>query len=168
MAYANKIVVPIVFLLVIGFFFLSKPETSFAGAAVLGCCINNGINCSGCSTGPCQQPQENCDGPNQEFFAGEQCFDAPPPGQNIAVCQPGPPPEETGCCQVESDACDETFVEDCNFAFFPGANCPESGLCEPPVVIPTLNQWGMIIMAGFLGLIGIFFITRKFALKRSS
>ena len=165
MAYANKIVAPIVFFLVAGFFFLSKPETSFA---VLGCCINNGINCSGCSVGPCQQEESQCTGPNQEFFPGEQCFDAPPPGQHIAVCQAGPPPAVFGCCQTSASVCAFRDGSMCGDPFFPGAICPTSGLCEPPIAIPTLNQWGMIIMAGFLGLIGVFFITRKFALKRSS
>lgn len=165
MAYANKIVAPIVFFLVAGFFFLSKPETSFA---VLGCCINNGINCSGCSTGPCQQEESQCTGPNQEFFPGEQCFDAPPPGQNIAVCQAGPPTGQQGCCQTSASACATTTAATCTAPFFPDVTtCPASGLCGPPTLIPTLNQWGMIIMAGFLGLIGVFFITRKFALKRS-
>lgn len=166
MAYANKIVVSIVFFLVAGFFFLSKPETSFA---VLGCCINNGINCSGCSTGPCQQEESACQGANQAFTAGEQCFDPPPPGQNIAFCGPGPSPQDEGCCQTSANACATTTQANCSAAFFPNVtSCPASGLCEPPIAIPTLSQWGMIIMAGFLGLIGIFFITRKFALKRSS
>ncbi len=220
MVYAKKVAVPIVFFVAVGLFFLSKPETSFAGAPpVLGCCINANpsgqqFNCVGCSRGPCQVPENNCGGPNNVFTPNEECFD-PAVGQGAAFCSPvvvetgccefpdAPtdcddgvtgsacaegngaffpggqcvtetsctPGPEPGCCQIESNQCTTEIEENCQAEFFPGVPCTESGVCEPPPPppqIPTLNQWGTFIMAGFLGLIGIFFARRRFGLRRSS
>jgi len=39
--------------------------------------------------------------------------------------------------------------------------CFEQPQSPPPTVIPTLTQWGMIIMAGFLGLVALYAIRRR-------
>jgi len=41
-----------------------------------------------------------------------------------------------------------------------GSECAP-GSIPAPLAIPTLNQWGMIIMAGFLGLVALYAIRRR-------
>lgn len=204
MAYANKIVVPIVFFLVAGFFFLSKSETSFAGVTP-GCCITNGNQCSP-SCGPqgssCQNPGT---GPNpfarcpEEILFGDVkdcgtlevgchvlgavCFQVE---SNVGVCLAEPPPTPTptpngptptpltGCCG------ESAFFFDCQGGVTPeqcaqkqgefasDGSCQLDNSCFPPSPIPTMSEWGGIITAGLLGLIGIYFAARRFALRRSS
>ncbi len=79
----------------------------------------------------------------------------------------------SGCCQfvnscetLSQDACiaDPTSME-----FFineecqPGAlTCPSFVLADPePSTVPTLSEWGLIAMAGILGLVGFMVIRRK-------
>lgn len=187
----NHFFVFVVGLFVAGIFVLFLPQNASAGLAP-GCCITNGDQCSP-SCGPigtsCQNDGTNfgqcngllnpptCGGPKSDpatvtdcYIEGDFCFQI---ANNAGQCIPALPPSEPGCCEIATQNCADTTLENCTGTFFPGGTCPGGVVCEPgppppPPSIPTLNQWGMIIMAGFLGLIGIFFITRKFALKRSS
>jgi hypothetical protein len=64
-----------------------------------------------------------------------------------------------------------TECENMQGTFSSAGQCqPDNSCFATPAVtgVPTLSQWGMIIMVGFLGLIGIYFGTRRFALRRSS
>jgi len=88
------------------------------------------------------------------------------------------PPINPGCCQaMNSDTgayvCENTNNE-CGAAAFPiviigffeGENCNEqSGLCSgfvpDPDPVPTLTEWGLIAMAGVLGLVGFMVIRRR-------
>ena len=74
---------------------------------------------------------------------------------------------QINCCQLEGQ-CEDTaggpimcLEED----FVPNALCNEtSGLCQgiPGIApIPTLNEWGLIAMAGVLGIAGFLIIRRR-------
>lgn len=88
----------------------------------------------------------------------------------------GGPVNEPGCCQVLSDGefqCNNTdsfcivVRDDLFLGFFEGSDCNEmTGLCEgfdPSDIrdVPTLSEWGLIAMAGVLGVIGFMVIRRK-------
>ena len=49
--------------------------------------------------------------------------------------------------------------------FFADSSCDlETGLCsgfDPVTQVPTLSEWGMIAMAGVLGLVGFMIVRRK-------
>jgi len=46
-----------------------------------------------------------------------------------------------------------------------GSNCTDEPLCQvPPIVktpIPTISEWGLIAMAGILGIVGFMVIRRR-------
>jgi len=66
-------------------------------------------------------------------------------------------------CELQAYATALNQVDGISVSGGPPYICSPVG-CEagnPLTVIPTLNQWGMIIMAGFLGLISLFFILRR-------
>ncbi|MGB2692659.1 MAG: IPTL-CTERM sorting domain-containing protein [Thermodesulfobacteriota bacterium] len=77
---------------------------------------------------------------------------------------------QEGCCQqdimVDETTCIDTSLGGCNFLggfFFRGQICNEqTGFCEPAVTdVPTLSEWGLVAMAGVLGLVGFMVIRRK-------
>ncbi len=79
----------------------------------------------------------------------------------------GPPPIGFGCCQF-ADACDVSGMDQClsdpgNEGFFPDGRCnTRTGLCSAATRdIPTLSEWGLIAMAGVLGIVGFMIIRRK-------
>ncbi len=151
-------------ILLVGFFLFSLPDKAFS--QVLGCCINNGVNCKGCSTGPCQVPDTQCTSPNNEFFPGQSCVDPPPPGQNIAFCEPGPPP--TGCCQRSQGDCFETTEVTCTldgFNFLGLGEClpqftqectppPPTGCCQTagPMCTPDVTMAECDALGGSFGI----------------
>ena len=95
----------------------------------------------------------------------------------------GTPSIATGCCQLSERSqmtesvdnrfelykcIDETDVKVCkdqNGEFFPGDLCNlQTGMCElvrPTRNVPTLSEWGLVAMAGVLGVIGFIAIRRK-------
>lgn len=166
----NHILASIVTILVIGFFFLSKPETSFAGFA-MGCCILNN-ECVGCETG-CQVTSDLCDieGGTLDTSPGSTCVKEP--GQAASCVAIG---SANGCCEVSAQQCvDDPPVmrNDCfngqvgnnMSSFFPdqGFMCVGNSCVSPPP-IPTLNQWGKIItmvVIGLFALIGVFAMRRR-------
>ena len=73
----------------------------------------------------------------------------------------------TGCCQdsLAPPGCSVTFADECPAQdFFVSDACLSNGLCEsvdPPPTVPTIGQWGMIAMAGLLGIFSLFIIMRR-------
>jgi len=75
---------------------------------------------------------------------------------------------QDGCCQSTENTCfnivDGGGPAACLIIdFVDGAFCSE-GQCIPPTVvtpIPTLSEWGLIAMAGILGIVGFMVIRRR-------
>lgn len=82
----------------------------------------------------------------------------------------GAPPMDLICCQMEGSCFDNSgglppmrcLIEDIREGEF----CNEdlglcSGLISDPNPIPTLSEWGLIAMAGILGIVGFIIVRRK-------
>lgn len=106
------------------------------------------------------------------FLIAGSIFISMPKDANAGV---GIPPD-TRCCQVFGDdgfSCSETnnlcitLVGNELLGTFPGAACDaQTGFCEgfePENLrnVPTLSEWGLIAMAGVLGIVGFMVIRRK-------
>jgi hypothetical protein len=71
------------------------------------------------------------------------------------------------CCQINADACFDSEnpvpVECPSEDIIPGALCNfDTGQCQfVPSNVPTLSEWGLVAMAGVLGLVGFFVIRRR-------
>ncbi len=75
-----------------------------------------------------------------------------------------------GCCQVtEPDLCFnidslETLIE-CsldNTIAIEAEDCDSTGQCVPrPAMVPTLSEWGLLAMAGILGIVGFIMVIRR-------
>jgi len=78
----------------------------------------------------------------------------------------GIPPSELGCCQF-GDNCETITSSQCfedtgNLGFFPEGICDENtSQCIVRSGIPTLSEWGLIAMAGVLGIVGFMVIRRR-------
>ena len=91
------------------------------------------------------------------------------PEEGFSGFDPGPGPGEEGCCQLMDgciDAIDLPPNAVCLSEFFvENAFCDqETGQCTPiPIVnnIPTLTEWGLILMAAVLGIVGYMVYRRK-------
>lgn len=74
---------------------------------------------------------------------------------------------DVDCCQLEGQCTDSTEIPvECPVEdFVENAFCDrETGQCTPiPIVsnIPTLTEWGLMAMAGILGIAGFIIIRRK-------
>jgi len=72
-----------------------------------------------------------------------------------------------GCCVFGPNDCDELTEEGCSLegGRFEGDNvqCSDVPECNVQVVtaVPTLNQWGLIAVAGLLGFFSLFIIIRR-------
>ena len=71
-----------------------------------------------------------------------------------------------GCCVFGQNDCEGISALSCEVSDgqFELASCEEVAECNINVVktpIPTLNQWGLIAMAGLLGLFSLFIIIRR-------
>ena len=88
-----------------------------------------------------------------------------------AVHAQGPPgpPSILGCCQFQG-ACAETGLLECNNTlgsqgWFLGEMCNDiTNECpgfNPPKNVPTMSQWGLVALAGVLGIIAFIGIRRK-------
>jgi len=81
----------------------------------------------------------------------------------------GSMPVQTFCCQLAEGGCfnfeEETVL--CVGEVFENESCNEAaGLCASQVSpitspIPTLSEWGLIAMAGVLGIVGYIVVRRK-------
>ncbi len=76
-------------------------------------------------------------------------------------------PVLTGCCQFTQGGCAD--VDDgirCTAgSFFPDQICNDAtGQCVQPAIntpIPTISEWGLLALAGILGIIGFMVIRRR-------
>jgi len=69
-----------------------------------------------------------------------------------------------GCCVFYKNDCEDISALSCEVSDgeFELASCSEVPICNVVVSpIPTLNQWGLIAMAGLLGLFSLFIIIRR-------
>jgi len=145
-----------------------------------GCCIDGGCdvttvgNCSGVWTeglecnevrtcgpiGCCQTGADECELTNDddcdvEWTQGATCSESGLCNEMI-----------TGCCVFAPNDCGEISEVECleQRGRFEGPDvaCSEVAQCNIVISpIPTLNQWGLIAMAGLLGLFSLFIIIRR-------
>jgi len=157
--FKNRISLFVATFLIIGFFFLALPEKGFTGFT-FGCCIDpdaSGGICVGCGSG-CATSEGFCldnggilmdDGGVCRLKTGAQCDSTP---------------EDTGCCLISEGNCnDGQEVGSCDgegIVWFEGDSCSNVPQCAPPAV-PTLSEWGLIAMAGVLGIVGYLVIRRR-------
>ncbi|MEK6223469.1 MAG: IPTL-CTERM sorting domain-containing protein [Thermodesulfobacteriales bacterium] len=87
----------------------------------------------------------------------------------------GIPPSEPTCCQYIAEqggefTCEDSLNGTCqeivgeNLILLPGERCNlRTNLCQEitPSNVPTLSEWGLIAMAGVLGIVGFMVIRRK-------
>jgi len=136
--------------LIIGVFFLALPE---AGLSQGGCCRTpDNAFCLGCNSG-CAATEGFCETQGGIFIgATEACV------SEFGDC--GSLPDTTrGCCLRADNICrqdrtfDECFQGDVGQFWVADEACSEVPQCVPPT-IPTLSEWGLISMAGVLGIVG--------------
>jgi len=78
-----------------------------------------------------------------------------------------PPIGEMGCCQLPGEGCEDVDDGRCiPGTFLPNQICNDAtGQCIQPVntptPIPTLSEWGLISMAGLLGIVGFMVMRRR-------
>jgi len=92
--------------------------------------------------------------------AGEGICIEGEPGTSCAISL-----SEVGCCVIEPGAClEETTSRGCfdtehGIFWNPGESCSVVQECARNV--PIFNEWGLIAMAGILGIIGFIVIRRR-------
>jgi len=67
---------------------------------------------------------------------------------------------ERGCCELANETCSGLLTEvECNAAngtWVPNHTCnPATQKCEPIATIPTLSEWGLIILALLMLIVGV-------------
>ena len=147
--------------LVFGFFLLALPETSISSVPQ-GCCINEATDsCLGCPIGGCATQEEFCLD-NGGTVAGEGiCLDSP----IGAICEFAD--SEVGCCVIEPGNCSDDegsrncFDSENGIFWHPGTSCEVVRECIAAEDVPTLNEWGLIAMAGALGLVAFMIMRRR-------
>jgi len=147
--------------LVFSFLLFALPQISVASVPQ-GCCINDATNsCFGCIGGGCATQEEFC-GDNGGTVAGEGiCFE----GGAGAFC--GNTISELGCCVIEPGDCvQDVDSRDCfdnehGIFWHPANGCSQVQQCLPQRDVPTLSEWGLIAMAGILGIAGLIVIRRR-------
>ncbi|MGB2691233.1 MAG: IPTL-CTERM sorting domain-containing protein [Thermodesulfobacteriota bacterium] len=147
--------------LIFSFLLLALPQTSISSVPQ-GCCINEATDsCLGCIGGGCATQEEFC-ADNGGTVAGEGiCFE----GGAGAFC--ANTISELGCCVIEPGECvQNTTARGCfdaehGIAWNPGNGCAQVTECIPERDVPTLNEWGLIAMAGILGIVGFMVMRRK-------
>ncbi len=93
--------------------------------------------------------------PAAPFFPGGMCME----GQ---FCEPPP----TGCCVIEQGVCDIETENECNNQGGewqgPDTMCGDNPQCVLPTSqVPSISQWGMIAVAGLLGVYSLIMIRRR-------
>ena len=150
---------------------IALPEKGYSGfppSPTGGCCMDGDGECVGCEGFFCATSNTFCvtnDGLN--YAAGLVCADFG--GGPICAVPAGTP---QGCCLVQEGICnpDQTRLEcfgEGNDAerWFDGKSCSEIPQCAPlPRNVPTLSEWGLIAMAGILGIVGFMVIRRRKAI----
>lgn len=152
----------VIVLLTFGMMFYISIEKANAGFGIPPvCCINPDTNtCVGCESG-CSTLPDYCNengGMSADEFA--ICVDG---GLGSATCAASSP-DATGCCVLEDGCRDNLDEEDClsnssGQVWLIEQSCAAQPACERNV--PALSQWGLIAMAGLLGIIGFIVIRRR-------
>ncbi len=123
------------------------------------CCIDDGA-CVGCDSA-CSTSESFCkaQGGSIEGDPGQSCV----AGTSGAECRfflGG-----RGCCVIAQGNCVDgeilasCFVDGSGELLIIGESCSELSQCQAP--IPTLSEWGLIAMAGVLGIVGFMIIRRR-------
>ena len=155
-----------VFFLTLGALTLSAPKKAYSGIPFsLGCCleVNGTSNCLGCGEfgEDCAVPQRMClaDLNGDNFVGGGYCNDGP----SGAICVEGG--STPGCCVLENGLCDDgTTVSSCGGdLWFAGAECSEVLQCTQRETVPAMSKWGVVAMAGILGIVGFIVIRKRMA-----
>ena len=152
--------------LVLCFILISAPEYSHAQGD-FGCCrtvdapnIPAG-ECVGCEGEDCIVSGAYCTSVGG-FIRGGSCNSQP----EGAVCDALI--FNAGCCAIAPGQClEDTEFDDCIFVeegilLAPDESCSVISLCQPPPRnVPSLSQWGLVALAGVLGVFALIVITRK-------
>ena len=151
-------------LFVAGLFFLSIPNDTYAGIdpTAFGCCGLPGDSCIVCEVADCAIRGEDCAEMDGAFlFEGNVC------DTNMISCTNNF--EGNGCCVIQEGLCRENqTITSCDqsvgSAWYLGAECSEVPECEPiERNVPTLSVWGVIALAGVLGIAALIVIRRRSA-----
>ena len=145
-------------LLVAGFFLLTVPGTVLAQG---GCCRTaDTLSCLGCVEG-CAATENFCEAQGGSFVESQEACVT-----EFGDC--GSLPEATtGCCLRAQGACAENLTYgQCfgeNNGQFWAANeaCSVVPECQEARPVPTMNQWGLVALAGVLGIIAAFIYHRR-------
>ena len=148
--------------LVVGLFSLALTVIEASALALpAGCCrTSDDAFCLGCVSG-CSATESYCEAQGGIFIGSEQaCVD--PFGDCGSV-----PEDSRGCCLRADNLCsedrtfDECFQAEEGQFWVADESCSFVSDCQEARPIPTISEWGLIAMAGFFVLIGIWGITRK-------
>jgi len=151
----------VVAFLVVSFLLLALPEKGIS-SDLEGCCRKDNL-CVGCVS-DCATTKDFCTKKGG--------------GVDLGFCTNGGARCETdqivigtlvGCCVIGPNECEgDLGWRDCLYLNTTGkiwnveVSCSEVQICNIAISpIPTLNQWGLIAMAGLLGLFGLFIIIRR-------
>jgi len=160
--FRNRISIFVATLLIIGFFFLALPEKGFSGLlSGLGCCLDSGV-CIGCGGLECALNNDECMAAGGN--SGTDSFFCLANGN----CSGPIKSDDLGCCVLSEGNCNEDQeFQECDgvgIEWVFKTECSEVARCPDPKVtspIPTLSEWGLIALAGTLGIIGFMVIRRR-------
>ena len=163
----NRISLFVATCLIIGFFSLALPEKGYSGVAQIsgGCCLDNIATCFGCDGFDCVLSEDACFELGGNPAGGLSVCLALDQGGTFCTNQPS---EASGCCLIETANCSnnqtrsECFGEGGNEAeiWYFEESCSNIPRCTPPIV-PTLSEWGLIAMAGIIGIVGFMVLRRR-------
>lgn len=166
----NRISIFIIAFLVLGFFFVTMPENGISGMAFdLGCCrtesappLEPGGECIACEGFNCYTSESFCASEGGFYTDGFICSEQDDSRCLATVVQ-------DGCCVTEQGICvdDQTALECSNNIaggeiWVSAQSCSSVPQCGGSTAnVPTLSEWGLIAMAGILGLVGFFLLVRR-------
>ena len=151
---------------VFGLLLVALPKDGISQS--FGCCRTQDLTgCIGCESG-CSTSESFCNEFDSQFLPGSRVCDDQPVGPS--ECD-DVQPANIGCCVTEQNICveNQTLLEcENNIAggmiWVPEELCTEVPECpqsESSRNVPTLSEWGLIALAGILGIIGFVMIVRR-------
>lgn len=156
--------------LAFSFLFIAAPNSLRAQQP--GCCRSTAISpggvCIACEGQSCVTTSTLCDAEDGFFTPADICETT----NDGAVCVAGPP-IGLGCCvvppQQQPECIDGVGIESCilgenGAVWVAGESCSNVSLCQEPIIsrnVPTLTEWGLIALAGTLGIIGLIMVIRR-------
>ena len=126
----------------------------------MGCCGTVGDSCTGCEFGDCAIRGDECTELGGIQLALDSVCDI-----DMGLCINNF--QGLGCCIVSEGICNSgQSIESCNVAegmtWYLGTECSEIPQCAPlERNVPTISVWGLLAMAGILGIVGFMVIRRK-------